>query len=64
LDELVARTAEVAGDDERRALLSEAAEERARDFSVEAFAERFGAVVQGVVGEGGAGSFPLAATPP
>ncbi|HMQ25498.1 MAG TPA: glycosyltransferase, partial [Acidimicrobiales bacterium] len=52
LDELVERTEAVVGDDELRARLSEAAETRAREFSVEAFAERFGAVVRGVVGEG------------
>ena len=49
LDELVERTEAVVGDDELRARLSEAAEARAREFSVEAFAERFGAVVRRVV---------------
>ncbi len=52
LDELVERTEAVVRDDELRARLSEAAEARAREFSVEAFAERFGAVVRGVVGNG------------
>lgn len=52
LDGLVERTEHVAADDELRARLSEAAEAGAREFSVEAFAERFGAVVRGVVGEG------------
>ena len=45
LDELVERTEAVVADDELRAKLSEGAETRARDFSVEAFTERFGAVV-------------------
>ena len=51
IDELVERTEAVVADDDLRARLSEAAETRARDFSVEAFAERFGAVVDRVVGE-------------
>ena len=46
---LVERTEAVVRDDELRARLSEAAEARAREFSVEAFAERFGAVVRRVV---------------
>lgn len=45
LDELVTYTEQVVQDDALRDELSAAAEVRARDFSVEAFAERFGAVV-------------------
>ena len=52
LDELVERTEAVVGDDELRARLSEGAEARARDFSVEAFTETFGVVVDRVVGGG------------
>ncbi len=51
LDELVERTEAVVADDELRATLSQAAESRARDFSVEAFTETFGVVVDKVVGE-------------
>ncbi|MBL8777995.1 MAG: glycosyltransferase [Acidimicrobiales bacterium] len=52
LDELVERTEAVVGDDELRARLSEGAEARARDFSVDAFTETFGVVVDRVVGGG------------
>ena len=51
VDELVERTEAVVADDQLRATLSASAEARARDFSVEAFAERFGAVVDEVVGQ-------------
>jgi len=45
IDELVTLTEQVVGDADLRAELSVAAEARAHDFSVEAFAERFNAIV-------------------
>ncbi len=51
VDELVVRTEAVIADEALRATLSEAAEARARDFSVDAFAERFGAVVDRVIAD-------------
>jgi len=45
IDQLVTLTEQVVGDADLRAELSVAAEARAHDFSVEAFAERFNAIV-------------------
>jgi glycosyltransferase involved in cell wall biosynthesis len=49
LDELVARTTELVADPERLATMSVAAEVRAQDFGVPAFAERLRTLVAGVV---------------
>lgn len=50
LDELVQRTAELVADPGLLARMSQAAEERAQDFGVPAFAERLRGLVAGVLG--------------